>query len=178
MARGMPLQSLLAKVIGYGRTLRAALNLYAPYLGAGVRITHLSDDFREVEVAMPLRWYNRNYVGTHFGGSLYSMVDPFYMLMLIENLGPDVIVWDKAATVRFRRPGRGTVRARLRIDQALLDDLRARLDSGEDHFDITLPVRVVDSDDKTVTEVDKVLHIRSKAYDKARRARRSGQAGG
>jgi len=174
MARGMPLQVLLRRVLGLGRTLRLALNTYAPYIGAGVRITHLSDDFREVEVAMPLRWYNRNYVGTHFGGSLYSMVDPFYMLMLIENLGPDVIVWDKAATVRFRRPGRGVVRAHFRLEQALVDDIRGRLDAGEERFDISLPVTIVDEQDKTVAEVDKVLHIRSKAYDRARRAGRQG----
>lgn len=172
MARGMPLQALFARFFGKGQTIRLALNWYAPYLGAGVRITHVSDDFREVRVTMPLRWYNRNYVGTHYGGSLYSMVDPFYMLMLIENLGKDVIVWDKAATVRFRRPGTGTVHADFRIEQPLLDDIRARLDAGEDSFDITLPVTIVDASDKTVAEVDKVLHIRSKAYDKARRARR------
>ena len=75
------------------KKLQRWVNLYPPYLGAAVRVTHISDDFRNVEVEMPLRFYNRNYVGTHFGGSLYSMCDPFYMLMLINILGPDYIVW-------------------------------------------------------------------------------------
>src|SRR2546429_7301474 len=69
------------------RKLRRGINLYPPYLGASVRVTHISDDFRRVEVEMPLRFYNRNYFGTHFGGSLYSMCDPFYVLMLANILG-------------------------------------------------------------------------------------------
>ena len=70
------------------RTMRL-LSLYPPYLGAGVRVTRVSDDLRTFEVEMKLRFYNRNYVGTHFGGSLYSMCDPFYMLILLEALGRD-----------------------------------------------------------------------------------------
>lgn len=172
MARGMPLQSLVERLVGRQRALRLMLNLYAPYLGAGVRVTALSADFRAVEVELRMRWYNRNYVGTHFGGNLYTMVDPFYMLMLLNNLGPDVIVWDKAAHVRFRRPGVGTVRARFEVDDALLDGIRDRLAGGEEAFDLTLPIVVVDAEGRTVTEVDKVLHIRTKAYDRARRKER------
>lgn len=89
------------------RFLRWALNFYPPYLGAGVRVRHISADLRLVRVKMVLRWYNRNYVGTQFGGSLYSMVDPFFVLMLMENLGPDYIVWDKAANIEFVSPGGG-----------------------------------------------------------------------
>jgi len=75
------------------RFLRWAMNFYPPYIGAGVRVRHISADMRLVQVKMVLRWYNRNYVGTQFGGSLYSMVDPFFVLMLMENLGRDYIVW-------------------------------------------------------------------------------------
>ena len=71
------------------RFLRWLLNFYPPYLGAGVKVRYISSDFREVRVSMGLKWYNRNYVRTQFGGSLYSMTDPFYMLMLMENLGRD-----------------------------------------------------------------------------------------
>ncbi len=85
------------------------MTLYPPYLGAGVRVQHISADFRHVKVRMGLGWYNRNYVGTQFGGSLYSMVDPFFMLMLMENLGRDYIVWDKAASIDFIAPGKGPV---------------------------------------------------------------------
>ena len=92
------------------RFLRWALNFYPPYLGAGVKVRHISSDFREVRVSMGLTWYNRNYVRTQFGGSLYSMTDPFYMLMLMENLGRDYVVWDKAAHIEFVSPGKGTDR--------------------------------------------------------------------
>ena len=99
------------------RKLRRGINLYPPYLGASVRVTYLSDDFRRVEVEMPLRFYNRNYFGTHFGGSLYSMCDPFYVLMLANILGPDYIVWDKAANIRFKKPGKGVMKAIIRTDR-------------------------------------------------------------
>src|SRR5689334_18498320 len=97
------------------RQLQRRINFYSPYLGAGVRVTRVSEDFRQVDVEMPLRFYNRNYVGTHFGGSLYSMCDPFYMLMLIHILGPEYIVWDKAAAIRFKKPGKGVVKASFRL---------------------------------------------------------------
>ncbi len=69
------------------RTLRFAMNLWPPFVGAGIRVRHIAPDFRSVTVDMRLRWTNRNYVGTHFGGSLYAMVDPFLMVMLLHNLG-------------------------------------------------------------------------------------------
>src|SRR4051794_22615854 len=86
--------------------MRLVMNVYPPFLGAGIRVKRLQPDWRAIDVEMKLRRWNANYVGTHYGGSLYSMTDPFLMLMLIENLGPDFTVWDKAASIRFRSPGR------------------------------------------------------------------------
>ena len=83
--------------------LRRILNLYGPYLGAGVRVRYLAKDYREAQVEMKLRWYNRNYVGTHFGGSLFAMIDPFYMLLLMNSLGRDYIVWDASADIDFHQ---------------------------------------------------------------------------
>src|SRR5262245_26670599 len=105
------------------RSLRWLLRLYPPFRGAGIRITHMSEDLREIDVEMKLHWWNVNAVGTHYGGSLYSMADPFYMLMLLRNLGPAYIVWDKLASIRFRKPGKGTVRAEFRLSQSQLDAL-------------------------------------------------------
>ena len=82
------------------KSLKRLLNLYPPYLGAGVKITHISEDWRELHVGMSLRWFNRNAVNTHFGGSLYSMIDPHIMLMLMQVLGKEYLVWDKAADSR------------------------------------------------------------------------------
>ena len=101
------------------------INWYPPYIGAGIKLTKLSKDFMYAEVQMKLHWWNKNLMGTHFGGSLASMCDPFYMLMLVNLLGRDYIVWDKAATINFRKPGRGTVKCVFQLDQAILDQIKS-----------------------------------------------------
>lgn len=143
------------------RMFRWLLNLYPPYLGAGIRVRRVSPDFREIVVEMPLRFFNRNYVGTHFGGSLYAMVDPFYMLMLIKNLGPDYIVWDKAATIDFVKPGKGTVRAHFRLEEKVLQEIKERVQDGG-KFLPTFTVEVRDTQGEVVARVEKVLYVRKK----------------
>src|SRR5262250_862262 len=91
------------------RRLRWLFNWIPAYRGTGARVTYVASDFREVRVRLPLSWRTRNYVGTIFGGSLYGAVDPVYMIMLIKILGPGYTVWDKAATIRFLKPGRATL---------------------------------------------------------------------
>lgn len=108
------------------KNLKRLLNIYPPYLGAGIHVDSISDDFRDVVVSMKLRWYNRNYVGTHFGGSLASMTDPFYMLMLMNILGKGYIVWDHSTRIRFIRPGRGRVVARFHLSQEQIDGVYAQ----------------------------------------------------
>jgi hypothetical protein len=110
---------------------------------------------------MKLHWWNANYVNTHYGGSLYSMADPFYMLMLLENLGKGYIVWDKAASIRFRKPGKGTVSAQFRLTQSQLDALRAQLETHE-KIEPTFTVQIRDTQGEVVAEVEKLLHIRRK----------------
>lgn len=144
------------------RWLRRALNIYPPYLGAGVRVRSISPDFRHAEVEMPLRWYNRNYVGTHFGGSLYSMVDPFFMLMLINILGPEYVVWDQAAEITFRRPGRGTVRAVFTLHEEQIEDIRRHTAQGKPYRP-RFQVQVTDEAGEVVAEVTKVLYVHRKA---------------
>lgn len=150
-----------AKLARKARFLRWAMNFYPPYLGAGVRIQHIAGDFREVRVKMGLGWYNRNYVGTQFGGSLYSMTDPFFMLMVMENLGSDYIVWDKAASIDFIAPGKGPVYADFRIEEALLDEIRQRA-AGGDKYLPQLHVDVHDGDGTLVARVHKTLYVRLK----------------
>jgi acyl-coenzyme A thioesterase PaaI-like protein len=142
--------------------LRLLLSLYPPYLGAGVRVSHVASDFRSIEVRMGLHWWNKNYVGTHFGGSLFAMADPFFMIMLIELLGPGYVVWDKAGTVRFRRPGRGTVRARFEIPPGRVDEIRRAVDSGA-RVEPTFAVAIVDEQGEVVAEIEKLLSVRKKA---------------
>jgi hypothetical protein len=121
---------VLLEVLGRtksSRALRRWINLWPPFLGAGILIRHIAPDMRAVDVDMKLRFWNANYVGTHFGGSLFAMTDPFYMLMLMANLGRDYIVWDKAATIRYRKPGKGTVGAELHLSDSQIDDIREKL---------------------------------------------------
>lgn len=143
------------------RHMRWVLNLYPPFLGAGIRVRRLQSDWKAIDVEMNLRFWNSNYVGTHFGGSLYSMTDPFYMLMLIENLGRDYIVWDKSATIRFRKPGKGKMRTEFRLVDAQIDEIRDRLKTQEKIEPVFL-VEVRDESGDLIAEVEKVLHVRKK----------------
>lgn len=152
---------------GGGRRMLKTINFWTPFLGMGIRVSKIASDFRTFEVEMPLRFYNRNYVGTQWGGALYAMCDPFFMLILIENLGPDYVVWDKAATIRFKRPGRGKVRAVFHIPEEKIDELRARADAGE-KVEPTFTVEVKSIDGEVVAEVDKLLYIRRKKPDAPR----------
>jgi Domain of unknown function (DUF4442) len=144
------------------KRLQRLINFYPPYLGAAVRVTHISEDFRNVEVEMPLRFYNRNYVGTHFGGSLYSMCDPFYMLMLMNILGPDYIIWDKAATIRFKKPGKGLMRASFHLSEEQTDEIR-RAAETQPKVEPQFQVLIKDAEGNVVAEVDKLLYVRKKA---------------
>ncbi len=136
------------------------LSFYPPYLGAGIR-AKASSDLRTFEVRMKLRFWNRNYLGTQFGGSLYSMCDPFFVLILSAALGRDYIVWDKAAAIRFLRPGRGTVKATFHIPQERIDEIRAAADAGG-KVEPTFQVMVMDEEGRAVAEVEKLLYVRRK----------------
>ena len=106
------------------RLLRWKFNLFPAYRGTGGRIDYIADDFREVRVRLPLSWRTRNAVGTIFGGSMYGAVDPIYMIMLIRLLGRDFVVWDKAAEIRFLKPGRATLYATFKIGDQELAEIR------------------------------------------------------
>lgn len=141
--------------------LKWLLNLYPPYIGAGVRVVHLAEDFTSAEVVMPLRRWTRNYVGVHFGGSLYAMTDPFYMLLLMRSLGPDYVVWDKAGHIDYLQPGRGRVYARFTLDDATLATIRAATAHGDKYLP-ELTVDVVDEHGQVVAQVRKTLYVRRK----------------
>jgi hypothetical protein len=144
IARSPPLDQLLAAVSGHG-----------------IRIKHIAPDMKALSVEMKLRFWNANYVGTQFGGSLFAMTDPFYMLMLIANLGPDYIVWDKAATIRYRKPGKGTVRAEFRLSESQIEDVREKLKTMP-KYEPLFSVEVKDKAGVLIAEVEKVIHVRKK----------------
>jgi|ERR1700730_5462247 hypothetical protein len=141
------------------RALRRWINLWPPFLGAGIRIKHIAPDMKSIDVEMKLRWWNANYVGTHFGGSLFAMTDAFYMLMVMANLGRGYVVWDKAANIRYRKPGRGTVRAEFRVSDAQLDDIREKLKTLPT-YEPVFSMEVKDLHGTVIAEVEKLLHVR------------------
>ena len=141
--------------------LRAGLQAYPPYAGAGVLITHIAQDASEVRVEMPLTEENANAVGTHFGGSLYSMVDPHLMLLLIKRLGPEYIVWDKEANIAFEKPGVGTVRATIRITDEEVEAIRSATATGDKHLP-QWTLEVLDEEDDVVARVLKTVYVRRK----------------
>lgn len=144
------------------RLQRLGFNWFPAYRGTGARITYIARDWREIRIRLPLNWRTRNYVGTIFGGSMYGGVDPIYMVMLIRGLGPEYVVWDRAASIRFRRPGRTTLHARFTIDDAELDAIRAALAEAP-AVDRTYTVDLVDADGVVHATVEKTIHIRRKS---------------
>ena len=144
------------------RLARVGFNLFPAYRGTGARITYLADDWSEVEVRVPLSWRTRNYVGTIFGGSMYGAVDPVYMIMLIKRLGSGFVVWDREATIRFRRPGRSTLRARFRISDEEVAEIRSLLPAAGDRVDRRYEVELVDAGGEVHATIEKVIYVRRK----------------
>ena len=143
------------------RLLRWRFKLLPAWRGTGATATYIADDYREVRVKVPLSWRTRNYVGTIFGGSLYAAVDPIYMIMLMKILGRDYVVWDKAATIRFRKPGRSTLYATFNVDDAELDAIRAATADGQP-VDRVYTIDLMDAEGVVHASVEKVIYIRRK----------------
>ena len=141
------------------RRLKLALNLYPPYLFAGIRVTEIDPEWRELRVSMKLRWFNQNAVGTHFGGSLYSMVDPHLVLLLMQALGGDYVVWDKSAKIEFHKPGKGRVHSVVCITHDDLEEIRRKTEGG-DAYQPRFEIGILDEDGDPVATVAKVLHVR------------------
>lgn len=142
------------------------INWYPPLIGAGIRVIGTSGDDTSIDVEMKLTWWNRNVVGTHFGGSLYMMCDPFFMAILMTKLGRDYIVWDKAASIQFLRPGRSRVTAHFHIPEDEIARVKAVADAGGKvvpEYDVD----VVGDDGVVVARVHKVLYVRKKDARKA-----------
>ena len=155
--------NVLLKFLGGSdsHALRRWINLWPPFLGAGIRVKRIAPDMKSVDVEMKLRWWNANYVGTHFGGSLFAITDAFYMLMLMANLGRDYIVWDKSASIRYRKPGRSTVRVEFRLSDFQLDEIREKAHTLP-KYEPTFRVEVTDEQGTVIAEVEKLLYVRKK----------------
>jgi acyl-coenzyme A thioesterase PaaI-like protein len=133
--------------------------VFGCYRGTGGRLKYIAEDWSEVRLDLPLSWRTRNYVGTIFGGSIYSAVDPIYMLMLIHRLGPDFVVWDKSATIQFRKPGRETLYAKFLVSDEELGAVRAALESQRS-IDRNYAVDLVDGSGTVCATIEKIIYIR------------------
>lgn len=141
--------------------LRRGMNMWPPFWGAGIRVEEITEDYRRVQVRLKLGLTNRNSMGVHFGGSLFSMTDPFFMIMIQENLGKGYTVWDQAAKIDFLKPGRGTVRAKFELSQAQIDELITLAASGEKVLKDFI-VEVIDEAGDVVTRIAKTIYVRKK----------------
>lgn len=153
-----PLFQILGERLGHSRMLKL-LWLYPPYLGAGIRVTDIDEQLKHISVAMKLRAWNQNYLGTQFGGSLYSMVDPFFMMLVMLRIGQGYVVWDKSATIRFLKPGRAEVRARFEVSDAQLDEIRREVEAkgkAEPRFQVD----ITDVEGTPIAQVEKWVHVR------------------
>ena len=139
--------------------MRWGFNLFPAYRGTGARIAYIASDYREVHVRLPLSWRTRNYVGTIFGGSLYGAVDPIYMIMLIHILGPGYTVWDKAATIRFLKPGRSTLTARFLLEEEEIEEIR-RLAATAPSVDRVYEIALTDAAGVAHAVVSKTVYVR------------------
>lgn len=137
------------------------MNFWPPFLGSGIRFKVEQERPLVFNVSLKLRWYTKNYVGTQYGGSLYSMSDPWLMLILLDQIGKDFLVWDKSASIRFLRPGKSHVRARFAITPEQIEEIRSRaLELGK--YEPTFTIDIVDQSDQVIAQVDKVLWVKPK----------------
>ncbi len=138
---------------------RYFLNWYPCYRGTGGKVVFIASDWHQIRVKLPLNWKTRNYVGTIFGGSLYGSVDPLYMLMLIKILGPDYIVWDKAARIQFKRPGKSTLYATMNLTPQEIAKIKQDLETQKS-IELTYTIELADKDGIVAASVEKLIYIR------------------
>jgi acyl-coenzyme A thioesterase PaaI-like protein len=150
------------KVLTDSRSLRLGMNLWPPFIGAGIYVDAISPDFRQIKVSLNDRLYNRNYVGTHFGGSLFAMTDPFYMLMLMRNLGSRYYVWDLSAGIEFLKPATGRVKVDMNLSEDDLQRIRSKTADGSRH-ETTFALSLFDEKGELVAKVSKAVYVRLKA---------------
>ena len=137
-------------------------NFWPPFWGAGIKVDHVAADMTHARMRLKRRFWNRNMVGTQYGGSIYSMVDPIYMAMLLTHLRKEYIVWDKSASIRFKKPGKTDLIADFKLTFDDLIDIKKRLET-EPKIDWERQVQILDTQGEVVAEVSKVIHIRKKS---------------
>lgn len=147
---------------------RTVMNLYPMFLGTGGRLTLIAADWREVNVSLPLSLWSKNYVGTIFGGSMFAASDPFYMLMLMHNLGKSYVVWDKSATIRFRRPAKEKITTQFVLKEEVLEEIKQKV-ALQGEMDFPFLVQWFNKEGKVISEIERTLYIANKEFYKQKR---------
>lgn len=143
------------------RTLKRLVNWWPPLFFTGIRLIKITDDYRHLDVQLTLRWYNKNYVGVHYGGSLFSMTDPWYMLMLMHILGKNYYVWDKTAEIDYIKPGRTHVFAQFLLTEEKIHEIRQKTATGEKYLpEFTVEIR--DENNELIAKVKRILYVKLK----------------
>lgn len=142
-------------------TLLKLMRIWPPFLGAGIRVKSFNADFTEIIVQMKMHIWNKNYVGTHFGGSMYSMTDPYYMLMLLQLLGKGYIVWDKSASIRYKKPAKGTIYAKFSLSAEQVEAIRREVEEKK-KIQPEFTIEITNTAGEVVAVVNKVIHIAKK----------------
>jgi acyl-coenzyme A thioesterase PaaI-like protein len=143
------------------RSLRRIFNIWPPFLFSGIRVLDIGADWRSARVRLRQHWFSQNYVGTHFGGTLFAMTDPFWMILVMESLGSDYVVWDKSAQIDFVAARREDVFADFQVEQLRLDEIRAATAGGE-KFLAWFAVEIKTAAGDVVARARKELYIRLK----------------
>ena len=143
------------------RLMRWSFSLFVCYAGTGGRVTYIASDWREMRVEVPLSFWTRNIVGTIFGGSMFGATDPMFMFMLMKILGKDYIVWDKAGSIRFKKPGRSTLYGQFVIAESDLQEIHAAL-VDQPKTERTFQANLVDKNGEIHATIERLIHIRRK----------------
>ena len=152
-----PLQALMTSHAG----MRRMLNFWPSFLFSGITVLEVAKDFRYAKVRLKKKMLTSNYVGTLFGGSLFAMTDPFYMVMVLKNLGKDYIVWDKRSEIEYVSPGKVTVYADFHLSDAALEEIKDEV-AAKGKYLKWFEVEIKSADGTVVAIVKKQIYIRKR----------------
>lgn len=139
------------------------INWYPPFLFSGIKLIDHSEDFTWFKTQLKVRWWNKNLVGTAFGGSLYSMCDPFFMFILMINLGDQYIIWDKHAFIDFQKPGKGTVFAEFKLSQQQIEEVK-QVVAKEGSYIFEFPCQIQNSQGEQIARLKKGVYVKRKDF--------------
>ena len=166
------LAKIASKFISKSKVMKYGFNLSPMYRRTSAKVTYISEDFSKIQIKLPYSYKNANYVNTIFGGSMFSAVDPFPMTQLMNLIGDDYVIWDKAAEIFFRRPAKEDLYAEFTYSIEELDEIKQKAKANNE-FEIIKTTQLTNKDKSIVfCEVRKKVYIANKAFFQAKRSKR------